>query len=127
MARITEQRTAIRDVLLASGRPLSAEEILAGARRTVPALGIATVYRNIRRLSDEGWLVEVDIPGGPVRYEVAGKGHHHHFVCETCDRAFLVPTCASDLRKMTPKGYKLNRHEVLLYGECSDCRKSSGR
>jgi Fur family ferric uptake transcriptional regulator len=122
MPRNTEQRTAIRKALLESDGPLSAGEILDGARENSRGLGIATVYRNIKRLLAEGWLIPVDIPGGPTRYEVADKDHHHHFVCRACDRVFEVPMCPADLAKMTPVGFKVDDHEVVLYGKCPDCQ-----
>jgi len=122
MPRNTEQRNAIREVLVGTDRPLSAGEILNGAKQSSGGLGIATVYRNIKRLIDEGWLIAVDIPGGPTRYEVADKDHHHHFVCRVCDRVFEVPSCPADLHQMTPVGFKVDDHEVVLYGKCPDCQ-----
>jgi Fur family ferric uptake transcriptional regulator len=121
MPRNTQQRAAIQRVLLKADRPLAIDEILGSTRELVSTIGIATAYRNIRRLVGEGWLTAVDIPGGPTRYEVAGKGHHHHFVCLTCNRVFVVPSCPSDLEKMSPEGFRVDNHEVVLYGKCSDC------
>jgi Fur family ferric uptake transcriptional regulator len=77
----TRQKAAIRDAFLEADRPLSPDEVLEGAQRNHPALGKATVYRNIQSLVDEGWLESIDIPGDSTRYEVAGKAHHHHFQC----------------------------------------------
>ena len=90
MERDTRQRRAIRRVLETSGRPLSPKEVLAGAHRSVPGLGIATVYRNLKALVEEGLLVAVALPGEAARYEPAGKDHHHHFRCRRCDRLFEV-------------------------------------
>ena len=87
----------------------------------VPRLGLATVYRNIRRLTDEGQLHVVKLPGEPDRYEVAGKHHHHHFHCRICDGVFEVETCAGDFSAMTPAGFRLESHEVILYGVCPGC------
>ncbi len=121
MTRKTEQRAALRRVLHNTGRPLSAVEVYQAARTVVAGLGIATVYRNLRTLVDEAWLVEVSLAGEPTRYEVAGKAHHHHFHCRDCNRVFDVPECASDLPRMTPAGFVLHAHEVVLYGTCDEC------
>ena len=120
--RNTRQRDAIREVLEESGRPLSPEEILAAAQTLVKGLGIATVYRNIKTLLDEGWLVAVELPGRPPRYELAGKGHHHHFHCNNCGQVFELKGCAETFRGMTPRGFKIVAHDLLLYGICKDCR-----
>ena len=123
MRRNTQQRDTIRRVIEETGRPLSAGEILSAAGRTAEGLGIATVYRNVKSMVAEGKLTVVNLPGEPARYEVAGKGHHHHFICEGCDRVFEVAVCAPGLKKMTPRGFRLERHEVILYGRCADCAK----
>jgi len=31
---------------------------------------------------------------------VAGKGHHHHFQCERCDRVFDISGCLDNLRRL---------------------------
>ena len=78
-ARKTKQKDAIRAAFTLADRPLSHEEALRLAQREVDGLSIATVYRNINLLVEERWLTRVEVPGDTPRYEVAGKGHHHHF------------------------------------------------
>src|SRR5688572_19131816 len=78
MDRNTTQRNAIRHALQETGRPLSPQEILETAQADVPGLGIATVYRTIKSLVAEGWLVPVELPGEPARYELSRIAHHHH-------------------------------------------------
>ena len=121
MERDTAQRRAIRDAFADAGRPLSPAEVLQIARSIVPSLGMATIYRNLRALCDEGWLVTVNLPGQPPRYERAGKKHHHHFMCRACDRLLEIDGCPTNLKALVPDGFRLERHEVLLYGLCSAC------
>jgi len=120
-SRTTAQRTAIRQAFERAARPLSPQEALAEAQRSVPGLGIATVYRNIRHLADEGFLAEVPLPGAPNRWEVAGKHHHHHFRCRICDRVFEVDACPPDLRRLVPRGFRLEAHDITLVGRCARC------
>jgi Fur family ferric uptake transcriptional regulator len=122
MIRKTRQRAAIREAFESSGRPLSPEEVLAEAQRNVDGLGIATVYRNIRSLVEEGWLDVVELPGETPRYELAGKGHHHHFHCKQCGRVYELQGCEASFRHMIPRGFHVTGHEVVLYGTCNDCR-----
>ena len=124
MHRDTRQRRAIRSALEEAGHPLSPQELLDLAQEEVRTLGIATVYRNIRALQDDGWLETVELPGEPPRYEVAGKGHHHHFHCRDCDRVFEVEGCPGNIQAITPDGFKLERHEFVLYGLCDTCTPS---
>ena len=123
MERDTRQRRAIRKVLEAAGRPLSPQEILEGARRQAPTLGLATVYRTLRALADEGWLTPVTLPGEPARYEPAGKTHHHHFRCRGCDRLFEVEGCRQASVAKAPRGFVIEDHEVVWYGRCARCAR----
>ena len=122
MQRDTQQRRAIREVIEEADRPLGHQEILEAAQEEVPQLGIATVYRTVRTLLDGGWLREVELPGAPSRYEVADKEHHHHFHCRVCDGVYEVEECPGDLKRLAPRGFRVENHEILLYGVCRDCR-----
>jgi len=120
-SRDTAQRRAIRQVLVDLGRPLSTAEILRAAQRTVPGLGLATVYRTVRSLQVEGVLQQVDLPGDVPRYEITTPRHHHHFQCTRCGRVFEVDACPGNLAHMVPRGFVADNHEVILYGRCRDC------
>ncbi|HSK09635.1 MAG TPA: transcriptional repressor [Vicinamibacterales bacterium] len=120
-SRDTSQRRAIREALEAADRPLSAAEILADARTLAPGLGIATVYRAVKRMKEEGALRQVDLPGDAPRYEPSGKGHHHHFHCRVCQRVFEVEACPAGLQQLAPPGFAIETHEVILYGRCPSC------
>lgn len=121
MERNTRQRGAIRRAFERADRPLSTQEVLEAAQREISRLGIATVYRTISALVEESWLTAVELPGEATRYEVRGKGHHHHFHCRQCDRVFDVPGCVGSLGERLPPGFAVEAHEVVLYGACASC------
>ena len=70
---------------------------------------------------EAGELESVEIAGEPPRYERAGKGHHHHFACERCDRVFDLAGCLENLRKLLPPKFRVRSHAVTLYGLCAAC------
>ncbi len=119
--RKTRQKDAIRAAFTAADRPLSHDEALRLAQQQVDGLSIATVYRNIHLLLEEGWLVAVDVPGTTTRYETAGRAHHHHFHCNTCGKLFELPGCDVDTRTRLPRGFRGTGHEVFVYGVCAGC------
>ncbi len=121
MQRDTRQRRAIRRVFTNAGRPLSLDEILEYGKRIVPSLGVATVYRNVKTLVGEGWLSRVKLPGGGLRYELADRPHHHHFLCNSCDQAFDVPRCPDEVETLAPDGFQVDSHELILFGRCVAC------
>jgi len=121
MERNTVQRRAIHKVLETSGRPMGPPEIFEAARGHAPGLGIATVYRTIKRLLDDGFIAQVELPGEAPRYELAGKGHHHHFRCTKCNRVFDVQGCPNAFKQYVPKGFSLEAHELFFFGRCDEC------
>jgi Fur family ferric uptake transcriptional regulator len=121
MERSTRQRTAIRTVIEAAGRPLSPQEVLDAAQADVPGLSQATVYRNLKALLDEEEIAAVTLPGDSPRYESAQHAHHHHFQCTACKRVFDVHDCPGDLARLAPKGFTVEHHELTLYGRCNEC------
>ncbi len=121
MERSTRQRSAIRAVIDAAGRPLSPQEVLDAAQGDVPGLGLATVYRNLKLLVEAGETALVTLPGDSPRYEPALHEHHHHFQCTLCKRVFDVHDCPGDLARLAPKGFTVEHHELTLYGRCDEC------
>lgn len=121
--RRTKQREAIIKEMLEADGPLSVAEIHERARRAVEGLGIATVYRNVNALREEGVVVLVELPGEEPRYEPAGRGHHHHFRCRECDQTFDLNICPVGIPAgtMLPGGYRVEDHNLTLYGRCSEC------
>ena len=121
MLRDTAQRRAIRRAFQEAGRPLATHELHLFARETHPSLGIATVYRTVKRLLEQGWLRQVDIPHGPTCYEIAVRHKHHYFQCDGCGKVYDTICREENMTSILPEGFILNRHEVYLYGACMDC------
>jgi Fur family transcriptional regulator, ferric uptake regulator len=121
MERNTVQRRAIHKVFEQTGRPMGPPEIFDAAREHAPGLGIATVYRTIKRLLDDGFLQQVELPGEAPRYELKGKGHHHHFRCSACNKVFDLQGCPKEFKSILPKGFSLEGHEIFLFGRCEEC------
>jgi Fur family ferric uptake transcriptional regulator len=124
MAKIrhTPQRDAIEAAFNQAQRPLSVDEVLEYAREQVGSMDPATVYRNLGRLVEEGWLNRLTLPAKGVVYELRQKGHHHHFHCRQCDRTFDLPGCGLRPDKQAPADFQVEDHDVFLYGLCPQCK-----
>lgn len=119
--RNTRQKDAIRAAFVETDRPLSPDEVLSYAKRSVDDLSIATVYRNLKTMVEEGWLVSVQLPGEPPRYELAGKEHHHHFLCQDCRKVYELEGCVPSIKPKLPRGFRVVSHDLLLHGVCAAC------
>lgn len=125
--RHTRQRAAIAAAIARAPGPLAVQQLLTEAQRELPNLGVATVYRTLRLLQDQGEVREVVIDG-EARYESAHLGHHHHFSCRGCGRVFDLDHCPLQLRRDDPAlcGFQVESHELTLYGLCPACAPSAG-
>ena len=121
MKRNTTQRMAIEEVFKIHERPLAVDEVLDYGRRTVATLNQATVYRNLKILVDDGWLKRISHPSLGALYERTDQGHHHHFHCRECNRAFELPGCALNHEDAAPEGFVVEDHDIFLYGVCPSC------
>jgi len=121
MERATRQRSLIRAVLAQARRPLAPQEVLEAARAELPAIGLATVYRNLKLMAAAGEIEAVALAGQSPRYEPLAQTHHHHFQCDACHRVFDVAGCPGNLAALAPAGFSVERHAITLYGRCPDC------
>lgn len=114
---------------MAAGRPLLPAEILETAQVDIPGISLATVYRNIKLLVEDGELQSVDLPGESPRFEAADAEHHHHhhFQCRMCQKVFDVHGCPENLQQLAPAGFTVERHELTLYGVCENCAPKTTR
>jgi Fur family ferric uptake transcriptional regulator len=119
--RTTKQKEAIKSVLAGEVGPLLPDEIHGLALKAVPSLGIATVYRSLKSLQDEGLVCCVEIPGQAPRYESTDRGHHHHFHCRECHAVFDLEKCVEGIKSLVPPGFRVSDHEITLFGVCKAC------
>lgn len=119
--RRTQQQSLIRGLFQHTERPLSAQELLDAAVSIQPGIGIATVYRGIKTLLDDNFIIPVEIPGTTPRYEKPGVRHHHHFLCKKCDKVYTVGGCPGHLEKLIPPGFVMDSHKIVLEGSCVTC------
>jgi Fur family ferric uptake transcriptional regulator len=120
--RRTEQRRSIVSALARSDRALSAQEL----HEDLKDVGLATVYRNLGRLAEEGEIDAIRRPNGETAYRACGAGHHHHLICRECGKVVELHDCAlSDWsRKIAGEhGFSMVEHQAELFGTCADCAK----
>ena len=123
----TRQKVVLNAVFERAKRPLTPSEICEAARKDLPTLGIATVYRAIRQFVAEGRVRAVEVPGAAPHYENVTSHHHHFFLCQHCQRLFDLVGCIAGFSSLAPKGFRVQHHEIVLYGECAACLRRAGQ
>lgn len=123
--RSSERREAIHRFVAAHGSHPTADEILAGVRRIIPGVGLATIYRNLDVLVREGRLVRT-VHDGVARYD-AEVAPHHHFTCERCGEVSNVEAEIPRqlMRSTVPRTVgTVDSLTIEFRGFCRKCRSS---
>ena len=78
--KMTGQRRVIARVLSEATDHPDVEELYRRAAARDRRISIATVYRTVRLLEEQGILDRRDFGGGRARYEASEHGHHYHLI-----------------------------------------------
>ena len=122
--RQTQQKTAIVSAIEGIDCAFTPKELLGRAQSACPGLGIATVYRSIRELVEDGLIRRVVVAGGVPRYERTNVRHHHHFHCESCGEVVPLEGCPLKESYQLPSGFNVSSHEITFTGTCPNCDHS---
>jgi len=122
--KATFQRMTILSAIDDMGHA-NVDEIYERVLETHPTLSLATVYKNIITMVDEGVLVEVPIAGRKSKYELK-KEEHLHLVCIECGSVVdqeMDPVLDEDTRKVASNSsFALRERQLNLYGVCEKCQ-----
>jgi Fur family transcriptional regulator, peroxide stress response regulator len=77
---VTHQRQVLFEVMKSMHGHPSPEEVYAKVKKKIPAISLATVYKNIHLFVESGVFREVSMHHGTVRVEM-NREPHHHMVC----------------------------------------------
>jgi Fur family ferric uptake transcriptional regulator len=122
--RLTPQREMILSVICESEGHLTADEIIARARKRYPRFNKSAVYRTLDLLVRHGLVNPTDFGQGCVTYEIHQHPHHHHLVCRQCrkmleidDRVFA--SIEKQLRE--DYGFIADLDHFAIFGLCRKC------
>ncbi len=127
--RRTAQREAILRYLNGTREHPNAEEAFEAVRREIPSISLATVYRNLARLVDEGLVRELPSGGHGKRYDAATEPHHHFF-CTVCGKVEDVfPGLPSTVKEAMIRSIdrSVSQFRLQFYGLCPECVETRER
>jgi Fur family ferric uptake transcriptional regulator len=122
--RPTRQRVAVLGAL-ASRDDATAQQIHALLVDSGERVGLATVYRTLASLTENGVVDTLMHHRGETCYRLCGDGHHHHLVCSGCHRVVELGDCDLDpwlADLATQHGFALEGHTVEVTGRCPSCQ-----
>jgi Fur family transcriptional regulator, peroxide stress response regulator len=123
--RITPQRAAILRLFLESPDHPSVEQVYAQVREAFPMTSLATVYKTVTLLKEEGELLELGFANQSSRYDGNKPYPHPHLVCVRCGRIIdteLELFASLPVELGQKYGYRMLSQRVDFFGVCPECQ-----
>jgi Fur family ferric uptake transcriptional regulator len=123
--RATRQRVIVLSELMSERDDVTAQQLHERLRGRGERLGLATVYRTLGLLAEEGVIDALSHHPGELCYRWCGEGHHHHLVCSSCHRVVELDEC--DLEPWLERvgqahDFVTTGHRLEVSGLCGECR-----
>ena len=120
--RLTEQRKIIvrllEETILDTKFHPDVDEIYNRAIKIDKKISVATVYRTVKLLEENGIIDKHEFKAGKARYEVSTDNHHDHLI--DINSGEIIEFIDDDIEKLKKKiankhGYELIDHRLELY------------
>ena len=119
---MSKQKDAILNIIQDSPLHMTAEEIFLECKNRNVKISMATVYRNLGILADEGKIQKISVVDQPDRYD-KNLYPHCHAVCDRCHQIQDIEV--PDLTELIEKtnGIQITSYDLCVHHVCPACRK----
>ncbi len=121
--RNTNQKQLILETIKCLDHP-TCDEIYEEVKKQDSNIGRATVFRNVKALTDMGKLTKINMPQGALRYDTSPK-NHSHFVCTNCGQIYDV-SYQPNIDLPSSSLYDVEGYELIFTGICKKCQEKKG-
>ena len=121
----TKQRDIITSEFLAVGEHVTAEDLYNRISKKYSNIGLTTVYRTLKLLTESGLAAERVFADHLTRYEpLAAEEHHDHLICLKCGS--ITEFEDQRMERLQEKiaaefDFSVETHKMELYGQCRKC------
>lgn len=122
----SKQRELILNTLKENVVHPTAEYLYAKIQEKDPKISLATLYRNLNQLTENGMIKKIDGLETSSHYD-HNTNEHYHFICTKCRRVFDIDAeVAPELIRRTEEktNFLIENHDIVFSGICKDCRQS---
>ncbi|MBQ6625400.1 MAG: transcriptional repressor [Clostridia bacterium] len=122
VTRYSAQREAVLKELSSRYDHPTAEEIYFSVKKEISNISLATIYRNLTFLSDNGKAIRFNV-NGTDRFDATVETHYH-FVCNRCGKVSDIEEIeTTQMLKNAEKkiGGKITSHSLTFFGICKNC------
>jgi Fe2+ or Zn2+ uptake regulation protein len=128
---LNENAQAVLEVVRVARSHPTAAEVYEAVRQKRPRIGIASVYRILHNLVEQGYVRELWHTDEICHYD-AHVERHDHAICTDCGALLDIPIEVKVPQNVLQAaadgaGIELSSHELRLYGLCSLCKMNKER
>lgn len=125
--RITPQREMIVQIIAHCGKHMTAEEVMENVRKQTSSINIATVYRTLDMLVENGLASRFDLGNGKTAYATGKHGPHIHLVCKHCGS--VTEVSEEDISPFLNKieelhDFDCHPYHFSVHGLCKACKNT---
>jgi Fe2+ or Zn2+ uptake regulation protein len=119
-----KNQEAILKIIQSSDRHMTAEEIFLECKTKGINVSVATVYRNLASMAEQGLIRKISVTGQPDHYD-RNMCRHEHIVCEVC--GMLRDVYIEGLEELLESsvGVKLDSYDLCMRYICPECRSKT--
>jgi Fur family ferric uptake transcriptional regulator len=130
--RNSRRRERIVEFLQGIDPFLSSQAIHQMLKARGASMGLATVYRQLENLVEEGEVDSIISPSGEKLFRHCGSdgGHHHHIICKICGASQAIEDEeVEEMAETAGKRYKYSEvsHSLEIFGICETCSRKRVR
>ena len=127
--KFTKQRELILTFLYENEGHFTPEEIHIRIKKAYPNvnIGIATVYRTLTLLENEGIASSISFGAQGKKYEFGMRKHHDHLICTNCGDIieFYDDTIEKRQEEIAKRfHFQMQAHTMKIIGLCQKCQKA---
>lgn len=119
---MSRQRQVVLEELRKVKSHPTVDEVYEAARLRLPRISLATVYRNLESLANEGIIQKLQVSGSQMRFD-GNVEQHSHIRCACCGRVDDIEDGGLVSWPKNPGGYEITGCRVEFAGICPDCRR----
>ncbi len=125
MKNYSKQRDDLLNILKNSKSHPTAEELYEKVKEKIQNVSRGTVYRNLKDLVDEDYIIKISMSDGADRYDYIHK-KHNHVICRYCgkvkDFEYNFDSKKVKLSVLEQTGMDSFLEGITIYGVCEKCK-----
>lgn len=124
ITRYSRQREALMQILQNTDTHPTADRLYDELRKVFPNVSLATVYRNLKQLTEQNLILAIDAGTGSEHYD-GDISLHYHFACKSCGNVYDIQTSPftglnDEISNKT--GFDVDTHSLIFFGKCKNCK-----